>query len=158
MAVGLRLTFADATQEQYDAVHGHMNLERDPPSGLIFHCAGPIEGGWGVTDVWESRQAFDRFASERLAPNIAERTDEGPAQQPDITEFVVDSFARPWHLRLGRYGLSASASTVTRAREAVTRLTSSREPPADETPDGQLIHAGVAAGDPPADGAGSEGR
>ncbi len=47
MAIGLRLKFAGATQQQYDALHGALNVDNEPPEGLIFHSAGPIDGGWG---------------------------------------------------------------------------------------------------------------
>jgi hypothetical protein len=43
MAIGLRLKFEGATQEQYDAMHSHMDIDANPPEGLIFHAAGPIE-------------------------------------------------------------------------------------------------------------------
>lgn len=39
-----------------------------PPPGAIFQVAGPAEPGWRVVSVWDSRDAFERFASERLAP------------------------------------------------------------------------------------------
>jgi hypothetical protein len=39
-----------------------------PPEGAIFQIAGPSEPGWRVVSLWESREAFDRFAAERLAP------------------------------------------------------------------------------------------
>ncbi len=89
MAVGLRIKFDGGTQEQYDAVHRVMDIDSDPPAGLIFHSAGPIDGGWGVIDFWESRADFDRFAEGRLQSALAElgeRTFEGP---PDIKEFPV---------------------------------------------------------------------
>ncbi len=95
MAVGLRLKFDGGTQEQYDAVHGTMNVETDPPAGLIFHSAGPIEGGWGVIDFWESRDAFDRFASERLQPTIQSLGDAAMPGPPDIKEFPVHNITKP---------------------------------------------------------------
>jgi hypothetical protein len=45
MAVGLTLKCAGATQQQTDTTHGHMNIETDPPEGVIFHSAGPIDRG-----------------------------------------------------------------------------------------------------------------
>ena len=39
-----------------------------PPAGAIFQVAGPTDSGWRVVSVWESRDAFERFASEVLAP------------------------------------------------------------------------------------------
>ena len=44
MAVGIRLKFDGGTQEQYDAIHSEMHIDADPPAGLIFHSAGPIDG------------------------------------------------------------------------------------------------------------------
>jgi len=92
MAVGLRIKFADGTQEQYDAMNIHMGIEQDPPDGLVFHSAGPIEGGWGVIDFWESRGHFDRFLESRLGPGIQELGDRAPQGPPDIKEFPVYNF------------------------------------------------------------------
>lgn len=95
MAVGLRLKFSDGTQEQYDAIHSHMGIDDDPPEGLIFHAAGPIDEGWGVIDVWESRAHFDRFQAGRLGPAIAELGDRAMPNPPDIKEFPVHHFTKP---------------------------------------------------------------
>ena len=70
MAVGIRLKFAGGTQENYDAAHGVMEIDSDPPKGMMVHSSGPIDGGWGVIDFWESREAFDSFVSERLMPGL----------------------------------------------------------------------------------------
>lgn len=43
-----------------------------PPPGAIFQVAGPAEPGWRVISLWDSREAFERFAAERLAPAWAE--------------------------------------------------------------------------------------
>jgi hypothetical protein len=95
MAIGLRLKFSGGTQEQYEAVHTHMDIDADPPAGLIFHSAGPIEGGWGVIDFWESREAFDAFAGGRLMPAIQELGERAPQGPPDIKEFPVHHFLKP---------------------------------------------------------------
>jgi hypothetical protein len=95
MTVGLRLKFPGATQQQYDATHGHMGIEDDPPEGLVFHSAGPIEEGWGVIDFWESRGAFDRFIEGRLQPALQELGDQAMQAPPDIKEFPVHNFTRP---------------------------------------------------------------
>ena len=95
MAVGLRIKFDGGTQEQYDVLHGHMNVEADPPRGLIFHSAGPIETGWGVIDFWESREDFDQFVAGRLQPAMAELGSQAPPPPSDIREFPVHNFAKP---------------------------------------------------------------
>jgi len=89
MAVGLRIKFANGTQEQYDAVNAQMGIDDNPPDGLIFHAAGPIEDGWGVIDFWESRSHFDQFQANRLGPAIQELGDRAPQGPPDIKEFPV---------------------------------------------------------------------
>lgn len=72
-----------------------MGIDDDPPEGLIFHPAGPIEGGWRVLDFWESREAFDRFAGGRLRSTIGELGDRGMPNPPDIHEFPVYHITKP---------------------------------------------------------------
>jgi hypothetical protein len=95
MPVGIRLKFKGGTQEQYDTVHSEMNVDADPPEGLIFHSAGPIDEGWGVLDFWESREAFDRFVSERLGPGSQALGDRGMPGPPDVHEFPVHNITKP---------------------------------------------------------------
>jgi hypothetical protein len=95
MAVGIRGKFAGGTQQQYDAIQGHVGVEDDPPEGMIFHSAGPIEGGWGVIDFWEWREAFDRFFESRLRHTIEEVGDQGFPGPPDIKEFPVHNITKP---------------------------------------------------------------
>ena len=59
--------------EMYDAVNAKMGTAENPPDGLITHTLGQGEDGvWRIVDVWESREAFERFASDRLRPALAE--------------------------------------------------------------------------------------
>jgi len=95
MAIGLRLKFEGSSLEQYDAVHSEMEIAENPPEGLIFHSAGPIDGGWGVIDFWESREHFDRFQQSRLGPAIQALGDRAPQGPPDIKEFPVHNYERP---------------------------------------------------------------
>jgi len=94
MAIGLTIRFAGGTEEQYDAVNGPLGIADDPPEGLIFHAAGPIESGWGVIDFWESREHFDRFLEARLGPAI-EAAGAGFPSPPDIREFPVHNIVKP---------------------------------------------------------------
>ena len=95
MTVGLRIKFAGGTQQQYDVTHGHMGVTENPPEGLIFHSAGPIEEGWGVIDFWESRAAFDRFIGERMQPAVQKLGDQTFSGPPDIKEFPVHNYSKP---------------------------------------------------------------
>jgi hypothetical protein len=87
MAVGIRIKLAGVTQQQFDQVHDAANPDRTPPKGLLFHASGPIAGGWGIIDFWESRADFDAFAP-RIADGIRAAGIE-PQGPPDINEFPV---------------------------------------------------------------------
>jgi hypothetical protein len=89
MAIGLSIRFANGTQAQYEAMNAEMGVEADPPAGLIFHAAGPIDDGWGILDFWESREAFDTFQQSRLGPAVEAIGDQGPPEPPTIMEFPV---------------------------------------------------------------------
>jgi heme-degrading monooxygenase HmoA len=55
--------------EQYEAILRQFNLQgTNVPSGQILRLAGPVEGGWRVISVWESREAYDAFRRDRIAP------------------------------------------------------------------------------------------
>ena len=93
MAVGIRIKFAGLAQEQFDAVNARVDPDSNPPKGLLFHASGPIDGGWGVIDFWESRAAFDAFEG-RIQESVAASGVElqGP---PDVKEFPVhETFPR----------------------------------------------------------------
>jgi hypothetical protein len=55
--------------EQYERVTAAM--VEPAPQGLILHVAGPTDEGFRIIDVWESKQAWERFQAERLAPAVA---------------------------------------------------------------------------------------
>jgi hypothetical protein len=70
----------DTSTTNYDAVAGE--LGRTAPEGLIVHTAGfdHDRGVFRIMDVWESREAGQRFMDEKLMPIIermaAERSEE----------------------------------------------------------------------------------
>jgi hypothetical protein len=94
MSVGIRVKFADMTHEQFDAVNARVDVPSNPQPGLIFHVSGPIEEGWHVIDIWESRATFDTFLQDRVQPAIAASGVElhGP---PVIQEFAVHEMFMP---------------------------------------------------------------
>jgi len=83
MAVGMLMEIPGGTQELYDGVMDAMDWDSRPqPDGLVAHFAGPTGDGWFVFDVWESQEAFGRFAEERLKPALAQVAGEPPAVAP----------------------------------------------------------------------------
>ncbi len=92
MAVGIRIKLAGVSVEQFDAIEAAVNAHENHPDGLIFHASGPIDGGWGVLDFWESRAHYDRFAAERIAPAVQAA---GTSAQADVNEFPVHEYISP---------------------------------------------------------------
>ena len=45
-------------------------LGDDAPEGLILHVAGRTDEGFRIIDVWESREARERFDSGRLPAGV----------------------------------------------------------------------------------------
>jgi hypothetical protein len=74
MAVAVELDFEGATLEQYDQILEKMGLEPggDTPPEAVFHWVAETDNGIKVVDVWETREAFDRFAEEQIGPYSAE--------------------------------------------------------------------------------------
>jgi hypothetical protein len=56
------------TVEVLDALTDEMDVRRDPPAGLVVHVHYEEGGRAYVIDVWESAQAYEAFAQERLGP------------------------------------------------------------------------------------------
>ncbi len=86
MAVGMLFEMPGGTQQGYDDLNREMFGSSQPgelPDGLIFHCGGPTAGGWRVFDVWESREAFQRFAQAQLMP-AAQKLGLGQMGEPDF--------------------------------------------------------------------------
>jgi hypothetical protein len=54
--------------EQYDALLEAVDWENRPATGGIFHIAWFDEQGLRFVDVWESEEAWQTFAHERLMP------------------------------------------------------------------------------------------
>ena len=84
--------------DTYDAVNAEMGVEDSPPEGLIFHWAGEIYGKWAITDVWESREAYERFSDERLQPaiqKVAAAAGIEAGGQPTTHEYPVHNFIKP---------------------------------------------------------------
>ena len=102
MAIAIIQRFPAGTGErEYEPVNRKLDPASDPPPGLIFHCAGDLNGPYGrfeVLDVWETRAHFDRFVEARLIPAQREvMGDEAFARFPglEIVETPVHKYFTP---------------------------------------------------------------
>lgn len=60
------------TLQQYDESVRRLEASGDwPPEGLAYHIAFHSDGKFRVSEVWDSREQFDRFG-ERLMPVLAD--------------------------------------------------------------------------------------
>ena len=99
MAIGTITRFSEHMgPEQYDAVQAKIDIESEPVEGLIFHSAGELEGRFQVFNVWESRENFDRFVTDRLRPAmVAAMGEEKVAALPEaeVVEASVHNYVIP---------------------------------------------------------------
>lgn len=72
MAIGILIEIPGGTQRQYDQVMQKLQLGGKPAPGGLYHVAGPMDGGWRVVDVWESKEAFDAFFQAKLQQALKE--------------------------------------------------------------------------------------
>jgi hypothetical protein len=82
--------FPGGTQEQYEASISAVHPSRDElPAGQIHHAAGPVEGGWTVTAVHESKESWEDFRDNVLMPKLQAGVEGGFESPPEATEFEV---------------------------------------------------------------------
>jgi hypothetical protein len=100
MAVGILQMIPGGTKEQYEQVNEAMWGQPTPPppdqlpEGLIIHTAGPAEGGWYVYDVWDSREAFQRFMEGKLGAAVRQVFgDRPPPPGSEPQFFEIESLA-----------------------------------------------------------------
>ena len=70
MAVLISGQVKGQTQAGYDQIltEVHEVLTKEP--GFIMHYAHPVEGGWLVTEIWESKSDADKWFAKYVVPNL----------------------------------------------------------------------------------------
>ena len=110
----------------YDAVNTEMGIEGDLPPGLIFHWAGDVDGKFTITDIWESREAYDtlqhraadagdRKGRRRRGRADRRRTADDRSRGPQPLQVV----GRRQAIRFGGSRPSRTASTESATRFAI---------------------------------------
>jgi hypothetical protein len=90
MTFGVTVDVA-APIELYDALHALLERTGGVVPELLVHIARETGDGFQVTEVWESQAAYDRYATDVLAPVLTELSG-GRATPGDQTE-------RPFEVR-----------------------------------------------------------
>lgn len=86
MRYGFRTVLPGVTQEQYDSMHQVFGPLAARAPGFVAHIAGPADGGWYMTEVWESKADHERFMNEHVYPTLPP-----DAPMPSMQEFEVYS-------------------------------------------------------------------
>jgi hypothetical protein len=88
MPVGVELEFRSVTLRQYDEFSQLIGfLAGGPaPTGVLFHRITKTDDGFGIKDVWESRDAFEVFSTQMIVPHFQEI---GVRDAPEIRFFEV---------------------------------------------------------------------
>ena len=91
MAVAVEMNFRGATLDQYDQVIEKMGLTPGgaTPPGAISHWVAKTDDGLRVVDVWETREAYDRFAEEQIGPYSQEA---GITEAPEMRFYETHAY------------------------------------------------------------------
>ncbi len=92
MSTVMLMEWAGITQDQYNQVLRNLDLDKNPPSGGIFHVAGFSGNALRVLDVWESQQAFEKFQKDRLNAAVQKA---GITSQPKVQFYPVHNIYAP---------------------------------------------------------------
>ncbi|HET6953941.1 MAG TPA: hypothetical protein VFI47_26485 [Acidimicrobiales bacterium] len=82
----LRLAFfPGGTAEQWAAVAGAVG-DVSSPEGRRAFAAGPVEDGWQVMQLWDSREGLEGFNREVFFPAVAGLGNRGFTQAPVVRD------------------------------------------------------------------------
>ena len=83
--------------DMLDQVTDEMNVDADPPDGILIHVHFEQDGQVRIVDVWESEEAYEQFRESRLMPAmqaVMQRQGEEQPQQPDTSITPVHRVVR----------------------------------------------------------------
>jgi len=91
VAVAVQLDFKGGTLEQYDEAAERLGFLPGGPSARaeLFHWVTKTDDGVRVIDVWETREAFEEFLTDKIgmvAPKV------GWSFPPEIQFFEVHNY------------------------------------------------------------------
>lgn len=80
----------DLSTTNYDSVAARLNVEGDPPAGLILHAAGFTgQGLFRIADAWESEEDWESFRDGRLAAALKPMMESGEGSPP-VTQYTYE--------------------------------------------------------------------
>jgi hypothetical protein len=91
MAVAVEMNFRGATTEQYDQIIQKMGLtpKGATPENAVSHWVAQTDDGMRVVDVWDSKEAYEQYAQEKIGPYSAEA---GITEPPEVRFYEVHNY------------------------------------------------------------------
>jgi hypothetical protein len=65
-------------------------IESSPPKGSSLRMAGPMDGGWRVVSLWETRRQFETFLEQRLHLSLRD----AGVDQPTVSFWEIEKVHR----------------------------------------------------------------
>lgn len=72
MAILMISDVGGQTPEGYDGLLGKVSPTLKAAPGFVMHASHPIDGGWRVVEIWESREHAAKFFASTIAPHLPE--------------------------------------------------------------------------------------
>jgi hypothetical protein len=70
MAILMVSEVSGQTPAGYDGMLATVSPALKAAPGFVMHASHPVEGGWRVVEVWNSREEAVRFFAATIAPNL----------------------------------------------------------------------------------------
>ncbi|MEQ1439124.1 hypothetical protein AAG565_07155 [Fontimonas sp. SYSU GA230001] len=89
MAVMITAEVKGQTQQGYDGMLAVLGPVIRQAKGFILHAAHPVEDGWRVIELWESKADADQFFAKNVAPHLP------PGIRPKRSVQTLHALVRP---------------------------------------------------------------
>ena len=70
MAILVRTIVTGLDTATYDQISSKLEPEVKKQPGFILHVAFPTDKGMAVSELWESRDQYDKWFNENVKPNV----------------------------------------------------------------------------------------
>lgn len=90
MAVLVVVEVPGGSSELDEALTEAWGIESNPPEGNLLRMGGPMDGGWRVVSLWESRSQFETFLEDRLHMSLQD----AGAGEPVISFWQIEKVHR----------------------------------------------------------------
>lgn len=92
MPVLMRARWPEVTPEAYNQATELLNMQANPPAGLLCHIAALDNGSITVYDLWESAEDFQSWVEGRLRTAVEQV---GIAGEPNIEMLPTHNIFMP---------------------------------------------------------------